>query len=84
MLVIFLFADISYAGVFVCVFGDRSVMERKTVLCHFVFAKSDGSGGDWFGAACCRIRLWKDDFIGGGFGDFNNRTAWRTGDGFDV
>ena len=30
------------------------------------------------------ICLWKDDFIGGGFGDFNNRTAWRTGDGFDV
>jgi hypothetical protein len=56
-----------------------SYMERGEV-----FAKSDGSGGDWFGAACCRIRLWKDDFIGGGFGDFNNRTAWRTGDGFDV
>lgn len=80
----FPFADISY-GRCVCLrFGYRSVMERKTVLCHFVFAKSDGSGGDWFGAACCRIRLWKDDFIGGGFGDFNNRTAWRTGDGFDV
>ena len=65
-------------------FGYRAVIERKTVLCHFIFAKSDGSGGDWFGAAYCRIRLWKDDFIGGGFGDFNNRTAWRTGDGFDV
>ena len=95
VLVIFLSLIFRMAGVFVCVLGTGlSWKERlfcaiscpveEILSAQLTFAKSDGSGGDWFGAAYCRIRLWKDDFIGGGFGDFNNRTAWRTGDGFDV
>ncbi len=51
VLVIFLSLIFRMAGVFVCVLGTGLSWKRKTVLCHFIFAKSDGSGGDWFGAA---------------------------------
>ena len=95
VLVIFLSLIFRMAGVFVCVLGT-GLSWKERLFCAISYlpkATVQAAIGSfqqirylihWFGAACCRIRLWKDDFIGGGFGDFNNRTAWRTGDGFDV